>query len=198
MPMFSEPLFEFRVRQTQDGQAVVNLFYYRHDDSTPGVNNPELLIDFTREVHDEMLTVQNEGVLGVDVRLRKVGGANEFIFDSSLQTGLRVGPVTPSFNAWGYKFNRATIDIRNGSKRVAGVSEADTLGNLANPAVLAILEDLALVFAAPIVGTNSSVVLPVIFRRGSFVDPDWFGADIASAAFRSVSSQVSRKQVGGV
>ena len=193
MPIFSTGLYEIRLRQELFQQECVNLFYYRDDETGPAVGLSQIGIAFNGTVYAAMLQVQNENVLGIDLRVRKLGGGIEELQTLTGQDGTRPGESTASFNAWGFILNRTNIDIRNGAKRIAGVSEDDAEGNLPDAMIQTDLDAVAVTFQQRLVLANTAELTPVIFRRESFTDPDWFGSVVADSSFRKITSQVSRK-----
>lgn len=193
MPSFSTELFEVRVRQQFLGQELINLYYYTETAAGGNISPGDLCTAFNDDVMRDVEAVQQEDVIGIDIRCRKFGGVSETILDISSQSGVRTGGPSPSFNAWGFILNRATIDIRNGAKRYGGLSENDTVGNDPDPAMLALLATLAGSIAATLTIPGPEDAKPVIYRRDSFVDPDWFGGNVSGASFTKVTSQVSRK-----
>jgi hypothetical protein len=193
MPTFTVKLYEIRLRQELFSQECINLFYYKDDETGPAIGLSQIGISFNSDVLSLMEAIQNENVLGVDIRTRLMGGGVENVQNIDTQTGDKVGESTASFNAWGYILNRTNIDIRNGAKRVAGVSEGDVDGNFPVSGMQTDLDAVAVAFQQTLILANDAELTPVIFRRGSFTDPDWFGSIVADAAFRKVTSQVSRK-----
>lgn len=195
MPIFSTELFEIRVRQEYLGQEMINVYYYTEDDAGSGVSPASVCSVFNSTVQRDVEAIQQDQVVGIDIRCRKFGGINETIVDISAQSGVRTGPAMASFNAWGFILNRETIDIRNGAKRYGGVSETDTEGN--NPAAIIVdeLNTLADTLSMLLDVGGGDDIAPVIFRRDSFTDPDWFGTRVAGAQFTSLTSQVSRKDL---
>lgn len=193
MPSFTDPLFEIRLRQSLFSQEVVNLFYYKDDETGPNVGLSQIAIAFNADVLSLIEVTQNENTLGVDIRVRKLGGTIEEVQNIDTQTGDRTGESLASFVAWGYILNRTNIDIRNGAKRFAGVSESDVDGNFPLASVLVDLDAVATALQETLILANEAELTPVIYRRDSFVDGTWFGSIVADSAFRKVSSQVSRK-----
>jgi len=193
MPTFTVKLYEIRLRQELFGQECINLFYYKDDETGPAIGLSSIAVAFNNDVLSVIQAIQNENVLGVDIRVRLMGGGVEEVQNIDTQTGDRPMDSTASFNAWGYILNRTNIDIRNGAKRFAGVSEDDADGNLPDGGIFGDLDAVAVVLQAILILTNSAELTPVIFRRGSFLDPEWFGSIIADAAFKKITSQVSRK-----
>jgi len=195
MPTFSVDLYQIIHQQVFLNQEVLNVFYYKDLETGPSVGLTSILSAFNTDVSIAMNQIQSDDVTGVSITTQKVGGVNEETLDISSQAGTRPGDPRASYAAWGYILNRSTIDVRNGAKRVVGVSETDAQGN--NP-VLAFEVDLAsfaLVLEANLVLSNSAELAPVIFRRGSFVDPDWFGSNVASSQFVRLTTQNSRKEL---
>lgn len=193
MPIFTEGLYEIRLRQTMLGQEVVNMFYYMQFETGDPIMLSQVGTTFKNDVYDTIRTIQAGSAEGLDLRVRRIGGVQEDVTSLLGEDGTRPGPTLNSFSAWGFKLDRTTIDTRNGSKRFAGISETDVEGN--EPATLmeTILDDVAAVLAINLSMANGAILEPVIFRRGSFTDPDWFGNKVDDAIFNAVTSQVSRK-----
>lgn len=195
MPTFSTELFEIRVRQEYLDQEIINLYYYTEETAGSAIAPQDVCTVFNDDVQRLVEDIQQQNVNGIDIRCRKFGGLSETIVDISLQSGNRLGEPIASFNAWGYILNRTTIDVRNGSKRYAGISEDDAEGNTPATGVLQALSDLADALSQALDTGGGDAVVPVVYRRESFIDPDWFGTKVASAQFTAITSQVSRKQL---
>ena len=193
MPDFTVKVYQIRLRQTMLGQNIVNIFYYKDDETGPAVGLSAVTTAFNDLVLPAVFDIQSFEVEGVDLRTRLLGGGVEDVISLAGQFGARVGDAQPSFNAYGFKLIRTNINIRNGSKRFAGVAEADTDGNNPTPEMDGILADVATALAETLILTNSAELTPVIFRQDSFIDPDWFGSIVAGASFQKLTSQVSRK-----
>ena len=194
MPTFNDSIFEIRVRQDVLGQEGVNVYYYRDLDLGPSVGIAQIALQFNADVQRSVEGIQSDQVFGNDIRVRKLGGTVEETVDISTQFGERMGEPAASFTAWGFIYVRTTIDIRNGAKRIAGVAENDTNGNLPDAAFVPELDIVAAALGANLELSNGAELDPVIFRRGSFVDPDWFGGLISGVSFTRLTSQNSRKQ----
>lgn len=193
VPSFTDDLYEIRVRQTLLGQEVVNLFYYKDVDTGDPITLDNINFTFKADVYDEMRTAQVTNAEGLDIRTRLVGGMNESVLSILGEDGIRPGATLNSFSAWGFKMNRRNIDVRNGSKRVAGLSETDVEGNLPSTPMNSILDDVAAAFAISLVLASGAILEPFIFRRGSFELGTYIGTLVADVVFRAVTSQVSRK-----
>lgn len=193
MPIFTTGLYEVRLRQEIFQQECINLFYYRDDETGPAVGLEAIGNAFNADVYALIIEIQNEAALGVDLRIRKFGGGIEALQTLTNQDGTRMGDSTASFNAWGFILNRTNIDIRNGAKRFTGVSEMDAEGNVPTAAIENDLDAVAAAMQARLILANTAELTPVIYRRDSFIDPDWFGSVVADSAFRKITSQVSRK-----
>lgn len=194
MPTFSEDLYEIVFRQTMLGQLCINVFFYKDEDLGPEVAIAEVADSFEDQVVPAIFDVQSEDAIGIDIIVRRVGDVQERIRDLSALTGDRTGPSSPSFNAWGFILNRSTIDTRNGSKRFAGISETDTDGNEPVPGILGALGTLAGVLQSNLILAGGGEVAPFIFRRGSFVGPNYHGSPVDNSSFTRITSQVSRKE----
>jgi hypothetical protein len=153
----------------------------------------QIAISFNADLLSLIEGVQSVEVSGVDIRVRLFGGGVEEVQNIDTQAGDQTGECTPSFNAWGFILNRTNIDIRNGSKRFAGISETDVVGNGPATPIITALDNVAIGLQATLILANGAELSPVIYRRESFLDGDWFGSVVADAAFRKVTSQVSRK-----
>jgi len=197
MPLMSQSLFQIRMRQTFLGQNIVNIFYFAEVDTGDVVLLAQVLTAFKADVYDTIITAQQNSVMGLDLRARRIGGVQEDTLSLLGDDGLRPGPALNSFSAWGFKLDRTTIDTRNGSKRFTGISETDVEGNEPASLMDTILDDVAAVLAINLAMANGAILEPVIFRQGSFVDPDWFGNFVSDAIFTAVTSQVSRKAKPG-
>ena len=193
MPTFTDPLFEIRLRQSLFEQEIVNIFYYKDDETGPNVGLSQIAIAFVADVLAVIEVMQSELLEGVDVRVRKLGGTVEEVQNIDTRTGERPGEALPSFNAWGYILNRTNIDIRNGAKRFAGVAEGDVDGNFPVSAIQVDLDNIAIALQATLILANDAELTPVIYRRDTFEDPSWFGSIVADSAFTKVTTQVSRK-----
>lgn len=193
MPTQTDELFELRLRADLLGASVINLFHYRRNPAQAEVILSELAAGFKLAVVDVMITAQNIALEHIDLRVRQFGEATEFVLDLTGVDGTRPGSATNSFTALGYTLLRNTIDIRNGSKRIGGVSENDVGGNELDMDFISIAQDVADALSTNITLDNTAVVIPMIYRRDSFVDGEWFGGNFGTAIFRSVTSQTSRK-----
>ena len=193
MPLNSDPLFEIRMRQTYLGAELINMFYYRENTAQPEIVLEELAEGFEAEVLTAVVTIQNNVLENVDIRVREMGGVTEFVMDTSGTNGDRPGSPSNSFSAWGFTLVRNTTDIRHGSKRFGGVSEDDVNGNSPDVDFVGLLGDVSDALAMNITLANGAVAIPMIYRRGSFNNGEWFGGNFGVARFTAITSQVSRK-----
>lgn len=196
MPIQTTRLFEIRMRQTFLDQTLVNIFYYRDLETDPIVPLSDILAEFETAVYNEIEDVQSIACIGIDLRARQVGGETERTNDISGRNGNQIGELSTSFTAWGFILNRTTIDMRNGSKRFGGLTTADYEGNSPDGNMITPLAQVAFALHQDLQLFGGGSIRPVIYRRGSFEDPNWFGSELAGAAFTTVTSQVSRKPSG--
>lgn len=162
-------VYELRVFGRLLGQECLNVFHYRQTSATAVDNSSEDLIDAYREVvRDPILTIQAS-----QYTLERYEAANISVVGPDFYAlsepaplaGGRVGDVISSFQAWGFRYNRATRLSRNGWKRIAGVIEADSTNGVLNPAINALINAAAAAMAIDITGTLYNVSFePVIYR----------------------------------
>lgn len=194
MPVMTDRLFQLRTRQTHLGASLVNVYYYRHNPNSDEPVLSEIATIFTQAVFNTILTVQSGSAVGVDLRVREFGEVFEHIEDYSAKVGEIAGDAMNSFSAWSFILLRNTIDIRNGGKRFGGLAESSVAGNDATGAVLTDLQLVADNLASNLETVSGAVLIPVIYRAGSFLDGSWFGGNFGEAVFRGVTSQVSRRE----
>lgn len=114
--------------------------------------------------------------------------------------GATVGSTEPLQVAVSFKLTRSTLATRNGSKRFGGIADVlvtDATGQgIAGLTQTATLEDW---LASPIEMVNGSgdtaVLLPIVLRQSAVGVPPTVYSIVASAQFRGVGSQNSRKQL---
>ena len=193
MPSFDVDIWEIRLRQTFLGQNVVNLFYYKDTDTGDIISLDQISAQFLTDVLNVIIEIQHTGVETVDIRTRKVGGTNEHVLDGLGSDGTRPGEPLNSFSAYGFRLNRTNIDVRNGSKRFAGVSEDDVSGNGVDAILESLAEDVAQALQDDLELNSGAILTPVIYRRESFDMGTWVGTNVSGSVFTGLTSQVSRK-----
>lgn len=183
------------------GHQTLNVFNYQQITAVDLPNSSLALIRaFQDQVQPDILAVMSSfaAITLLEAANMSVVGAD---FASAVAgyplTGFRAGEVLPAFNAYSYRYIRATRASRNGYKRFSGVSESDVNNGTAAGAIIALLNALETSLAATVIDPVSSVEFaPVIARvtySGTPAVPTWTYFQIAGVEFRGVTSQTSRK-----
>lgn len=201
--MTIEHLDVIRIRdeQTLDSERILNIFYYVIAVFTAGVTLLDLLNEFNDVVTAATIPLQatglNHGLLHAD-NLTNGLDEEELVIDSDGTDS--AGEVLNTFTAAGFTMVGETKLTRNGSKRIAGISEGRVNGNLY---IAGVGEDTtyadALAEVLQITGTPSGIAdaYPVIVRRDEFGDlvlADW-NTVVTAFVKTNITSQTSRKQV---
>lgn len=123
---------------------------------------------------------------------------SDFAIRTINTTGSVGGQVLPKFNAWAYRYYRATREVANGRKSFAGVPEAySDNGNPSDSTVVGLLDDLAEFLGNDLEGVGAGITyIPRIWRRAgiyaSGTDTDTF-YPISAVGFMRISTQNTRK-----
>lgn len=182
-------------RQTFIGVNCVNVWFFQHQNGSGDAT------DLWRAFRDSRLptvaSIQHNGVdhIGLSVdNLNDLTDFNESDFGAPIP-GDRLGSPQPSFNSWTFKMTRQTKQMQNGRKAFVGVTEEDTANNGPNPAMEAILNNVASLLDEAITGPAGGIFKPVLYRAPGAIAP---GSpeqivQIISASFRNLSTQNTRK-----
>lgn len=190
-----------------DGFEIRNTQYYRQ--TLPG--NPQgaaHLANLWLTVFPALFqAVQNEMIRYQYLEVKNIIPGPDYIlspFVPATTGGQVVGDVLPPQDCWAFRLNRNTTAIRNGAKRVAGVSENSQTEGTVEPGMVAALTALANAFAMTLNsgGGNTTQYKPKIFRPASegYTIPEkivpaklQLVGDVASASFVGITTQNSRK-----
>lgn len=194
MAIQSGRLFEIVLNGLYLGQAIVNVFYYRQLDSGAESTLEEIAIEFEDVILLAIKTIQVVSMAYTLMQVREVGGQTEHVRDMTPEVGQHTGAPLASFYALNFKLNRTFTDIRNGSKRIAGIPEEGVDGNSLTGAYAQDVEDMQHIFTTHLFAGTDEALKPTIYRRETFLAGDWFGAGVASSIFTAVSTQRSRKE----
>lgn len=179
------------------GEEQVNVFFYQVRTIGVGVSYADILDTF-----DGFVSVAHANVAHA--------GTNIFQLDAlNITNGVDIGALStdidgtiggegmPTFVAWGFKLTRTDTSTRNGSKRFGGVSESSVLNGNAEASIVPSLNALATVLQNDLVvagDASETRLVPVIVGRTPTGEYDLARINIVqSAAYRKVTSQVSRK-----
>lgn len=190
--------------QFQEGQQMLNVYYYRLD--TPVVGNAcEMLVDsWIDNVLPLVLDVQSVDVVHTSVRAINLFNDTEEHTELISEAGNADSAALPSFNAVAFTLIGDNAAVRNGAKRIAGLSETTTGdGSIIDASLITALTALAVQFALGLpIGLDIDALMPVIVGRildgGSYRLPDNAGEAVLSNVIDSlfktqITSQVSRK-----
>jgi len=108
--------------------------------------------------------------------------------------GINPGDPAPPFVAWSFKFVRAAVGKRSGGKRIGPIAAGDFVNRDPVPAALALLEDCAAAFAAPLQLGLIDTWFPVILERPEDEGDPWHQHGISGVRFEAVSTQNTRKK----
>lgn len=201
--MAVEHLDVVRIRDEQvlDGERILNIFYYVIAVFTAGVTLLDLLAEFRDVVTAAQLPLQhvdlNHTLLHVD-NLSNGLDEEELVLDSDGTDS--AGEALNTFTAAGFSMICETKLTRNGSKRIAGISEGRVQGNTY---IAGVGEDTAyadaLAEVLQLTGTPSGIAdaYPVVVGRdefGQLVLANW-NTVVAGAVKTNITSQTSRKQI---
>jgi len=121
--MATDDVFLVRDVQTFLGEQMMNTYTYKQRTGSRGAE--DLALAWIAGVLPAIQAIQNNGLVHDYVEVINYNDEGDFYVET-LGSGFEgdvSGEPLPKFNAWGYRINRATRAVRNGSKRYAGVSE---------------------------------------------------------------------------
>lgn len=124
-------VFQILFEQELLGQVIRNVFGYVVSVADPAGTPEEIADRMIIEVGNVFSTIQVGTLNNVQVAVKNLDDATEFIEKGWAGSGLdgTGGPVLPSYVAAGFKMLRGDTDTRNGSKRIAGVGEDRVVNN---------------------------------------------------------------------
>nr|CRY96623.1 hypothetical protein [uncultured prokaryote] len=182
-------------KQRYLGQELLNCYYYAQANGTG--NAEEFAETFVDVVIPAMLPLQSEGLEHLAIEVINVDDPSDFfeLVLSPVISGLVEDAGMPSYVAWAFKLVRASRVVRNGRKAIAGVTEAQTANNHPTGAALVLLDALADVLGAVLVGTGTDEYQPVIYGKPTPAPSSLplRVVNVANAAFNHLSTQNTRK-----
>lgn len=154
-------------------QQVLNVYFYQQQAAfipLAGSVAQALAEEFEATVVSQIINVQSEDLAHVEVQVRNLFDPTDTGIAVSGQIGLQssVGGTLPGFNAFGLQLNTDNAAVRPGAKRIAGLPESETGDGIPSVAMVAALDDLADVLAAPITGgliVMDDIMFPVVVQR---------------------------------
>lgn len=165
-------VYELTDVQTQDGQEVLNVYFYRlgdlfaTDDPTPA----QVLADnWVDQKLDAIRTIQTSALNHTEIRCKNLyNPADSYIKAISLP-GLDEEDADSNFDAMGFVLQGATTAVRKGAKRLGGLLDRyNTGGVMDDPTLVTALDAAATAIASPVqVGLviMSDVFYPTLVKR---------------------------------
>lgn len=190
--------------QNQEGQQILNVYYWRQDALTAGNGAEQLVTSFIDQFLPDVLAVQTVDVTHTSVSAKNLYNPSEEYTELISETGALTSAALPTFNAVGFQLVGDNASVRDGAKRIAGVTEeGQGDGTIVDATILSALTALAVTMATGLdVGLATELFSPVIVKRildgGNYRLPTSQAEDtiskITSALFNPrVTSQTSRK-----
>lgn len=171
--MALDDIYVIEDHQTYNGvEPLLNVYTYQRTDAAGSAVG--LAAAFIQDVMLEIEAVQTTLVAHTLVRVYSLGDLTDFA-ETTLtdHLGNINSPTLPSFNAVNYTLRAASRAVRPGSKRYAGIPEADvTNDTITAPAYIALLEALRVQLSDVIESPgDSSTYFPVVVKRVPYVTP---------------------------
>jgi len=190
--------------QSYLGQQLLNIYFYKCTavGSTPADALEDFSVEFNDTVIGSVAAVQVDSLNHTSRTYKNLTNGVDFFVDTTVIPGAVAATTTdilPSFVSLGFMLLRSTLSVRNGYKRFGGLSEQFVQGNVSvypAPDIAEIEENLAFVMTT----VDGSEFTPVIVKR-PIPDPgegDAITSIVASAQFRSVGTQNTRKSGRGI
>lgn len=195
MPIPTGGLLKVRLLQNYVGQNLENVYYYWNQANSEPASFVALGADFNLKIVDTIALLQDTGLIFQSVVMSTVlGTLPDLPISPTTATGALTGEDTTSFLAFAFRLNRTTKETRNGSKRYAGLTETNVIGNFVTPAFETLMDTFTTQLALAI---DSGVALydPVIFSPPNLTHTGNLVNIIDSATkFSTITTQRSRKR----
>ena len=184
-----------KVFSTYLAQQLLNVYAYELNSGT--VTAADVALAFETQVQTSVMGAIVGGTTIDNIQVYNLEVPDDFAIISSALSGLSSGDGMPPYVSMSILYRRASRAVRNGHKRLGGVSEAHQSQGVLDSATIAILNDFALASATPLIGTSPAfTATPKIWRRARLhptVFTDTF-FDIASAVVNeNLTTQNTRK-----
>lgn len=180
--------------QAIGGQYALNVYHFQPIQGT-GTSAGVAEIFFVNII-PLMLEVQHNSVTHSRLEVFNYEDDTDFatLVPGSGNVGLVGGTLATSMLAWSFRLNRSSTNIKNGFKRIGGVSEFQLDGQAAGSGVLPDLAALADAFVQQYQDTDGVIYQMCTIK--SLIPPDGIPVYYFnhSATYLGVGSQVSRKQ----
>lgn len=186
---------ELAVRGTLFGQPWANVYHYQLLRQGPGPGN--LITAFNTDIIPTLLTIQINNVQYTELEAFNLNQPQtEYSYAAVTHTGQLTGDGMTAFMAYGFKLVRGTKEVRNGSKRIAGVDETFVTDGVLDPLYQSAVDAVAAKFHQTLQVGGQDTFLPVICRvqgtlTGGYVIEA--SAEVIGADYQRITTQNSRK-----
>ena len=162
------------------GEKILNVYTYQDLLLT---SNAEILVtEWIAQFIPVVKALQGTGLNHVLVDAVRLGDPSNFYEQVINTPGISSGDMLPSHDAVSFTYRLNTRSLRPGSKRIAGITEAEqSNGVLGGSGVPEALENLRLALKAVIMGGIVETFKPVVVKRVKYAVP---GTDPVRYAYR--------------
>lgn len=191
--MSAGDVYKLTLKSHQGAVQINNVFHYRQ---TFGFTGGDILAqEFINEVYPDILPILSNYVTMDEVEWLNYNDDSDFGINNSIanDTGGQAGEVLPTFNAWGFQYNRETRSTRNGAKRFSPIAEADQNFGIPTAAAIARLDTCAASLGQFVNLGGTEIWQPVIARLSADGSTVLLTNDVKNVTFKRLSSQTSRK-----
>lgn len=190
------PAYQLVLNGTIFDQAFVNVFWYVVLEGT-GFEADDLGVAFKIGILPSICSVQNVAVEYQQMVINGVRDSHDVAtIDIVESVGTITGDCLPPYAAWAYQISRSSTQMRNGYKRLPGVSESwQSNGEAVEGTPADTLQDVGATMHTHLELAGGTVAVMTVPRRqfhGVVVDPVqyWEGAD---CNYVRISTQNTRK-----
>ena len=189
-------------RQVLYGQTVLNVYFYQLQDTGEFGEGylDSIALHFTEAVVTPVSAIQSPDIQHNEIYLENLTNGVDILTyaDGYPLVGTNTGAALPPFVSAGFQLIRESRATRNGSKRIAGIREADVTNGLwvGDPDFITDIENG---MAADLVEGLATLCHPIILRHPvtvPLVSPVF--SNIGECQYRAIGSQNTRKLGRGV
>jgi hypothetical protein len=201
-------VFELRDFQTFFGSTFLNVYHYVQDTAGTADSASNVAAAFLTTVLPDILAMQSESLEHTLIEVEQLGSLTNYTTLVLIGAdGTETGSDMPQYNSAAFKLVRTTKETRNGSKRIAGMTEENVTGNNFTAGFKTEMDGVAATLESPLV-SGSITHLPAIVggKYDTTVTPavlkpvaNWVYNPISSVAASSrVTTQNTRKVGRGI
>jgi len=188
-------VYQIKLSARYLGVQTLNVYYYKLIDAETGAT--DVGVAWHNQVEPSLLQIVTPGFALIQrevVNLNDLSDYDVHAYDPSVTKGDRAGENAPPFVTWSFRFYRSTKECRNGSKRYAGVSEADMQDGAAIGSIIPRLTIHAASLQDELAaGLTPAALKPVIHRSIGPLPGQYDTFDIRDVGFVGIGTQNTRK-----